>query len=390
LSPLFDPSTIKNPSELSPSEQKEMILVPEVDTSHLSFWSVYFLSWVDRERCQASFWLVEESREKAEPVPVLDLSGQELSSLPPNVCGTPPPTADGELPSGTADSASPRVPSTTEEGSSVDDSSDDIPKPQQLVETSQKPLPGKLVLAQNKFRAFPLQILTLKHLQSLDLAGNAIQYLSGDMCKLLASLKQLTVLNLSNNQLTTVHENIGLLDGLYSLTLGGQGSKSRKLPDTLFSMEKLRSLDLHGFVIETLPESITKMVSLEFLSLVNNSLVDVASMANGSFPKLRAILLKENRIRTLPWAGLEVPQLHLLDISSNQLSGRLSDTLCHLDSTIELIVSDNQIESVPPAIVQLTSLRSLDLSRNNINQLPPNTGFMTRLEQVSHHPLISH
>ena len=106
------------------------------------------------------------------------------------------------------------------------------------------------------------------------------------------------------------------------------------------------ALDLRNRRLTSLPESIWGLSGLETLNLSDNVLEELPD-AIGALSRLRKLNLKNNRLWQLPAA-----------------IGRLTNLLA-------LDVSGNALEGLPDSIGGLTSLKILHLARNQIRELPP-------------------
>lgn len=139
-------------------------------------------------------------------------------------------------------------------------------------------------------REFPLEILSLADsLEILDLSNNQLTTLPAS----LAQLKKLKIIFASNNQFTVLPDVLGECDNLEMV-----GFKANKIHTVSASAlpAKLRWLTLTDNHIESLPESL------------------------GQRPRLQKLLLAGNRLRELPKSLGECKNLELLRISANQLT----------------------------------------------------------------------
>jgi leucine-rich repeat protein SHOC2 len=91
-----------------------------------------------------------------------------------------------------------------------------------------------------------------------------------------ARLDRSTVLNLGQNQLTSLPENIDSLTSLYSLDLSCNQLSS--LPESIGNLTSLNCLNLDCNQLMRLPESIGNLINLKSLRLVDNPLIDLSSI----------------------------------------------------------------------------------------------------------------
>ena len=87
-------------------------------------------------------------------------------------------------------------------------------------------------------------------------------------CSFLGGLRQLRSLDLSGNQLTTIHESIGLLSNLESLTLANNSLE--QLPSQVGNLRQLGYLDLAHNRLKQLPAALGDLLSLQILQLDDN------------------------------------------------------------------------------------------------------------------------
>ena len=199
-----------------------------------------------------------------------------------------------------------------------------------------------LDLSGNRLTALPPELGQIADLVQLDLSDNRLT----DLPAALFLLDRLHTLNLSGNQLGTVPPAIGNLTTVVTLGLGD--NQLTALPPELGQLAQLYSLDLSGNRLTALPPELAQASHLRHLDLSGNQLTD------------------------LP-AGLgQLPQLDSLDLSGNQLMG-LSDLTVNLEQVVKLPrwlirldLSDNQLTAVPPVLVQLDALEVLHLSHNQL------------------------
>lgn len=151
-----------------------------------------------------------------------------------------------------------------------------------------------LSLGNNKFSQIPSAILTLEHLENLDLSGNVLESVS---FQLLANISGLKTMNFSKNYLTQLSENTTALD-----------------------FEHMTELDVSSNFIKSIDGNLfASMTRLSILDLSNNRLVQVEE---NMFPSLKysltALNLSHNSIQSIqPLTLQHLRHLHKLDLSHN-------------------------------------------------------------------------
>uniref|UniRef100_A0A8B9FFK8 Leucine-rich repeat-containing protein 40 n=1 Tax=Amazona collaria TaxID=241587 RepID=A0A8B9FFK8_9PSIT len=255
-------------------------------------------------------------------------------------------------------------------------------------------------------------------LTKLILASNKLQCLSEDV-KLLPAL---TVLDVHDNQLTSLPAALGQLENLQKLDVSH--NKLKSIPEELLQLSHLKSLLLHHNELSVLPDGFGQLVSLEELDVSNNHLTDIptsfALLINlvrlnlacnklqslpadlsamkslrqldctknyletvpsklATMASLEQLYLRKNKLRSLP----EFPSCELLKelhAGENQIEILNAENLKHLISLSVLELRDNKIKSVPDEIALLQKLERLDLSNNDISRLPYTLGNLPQLK----------
>ncbi|XP_060613427.2 E3 ubiquitin-protein ligase LRSAM1 isoform X1 [Anolis sagrei] len=109
-------------------------------------------------------------------------------------------------------------------------------------------------------------LLSLITVKVLDLHDNQMTSLPADI----GQLKSLQVLNVEKNLLKVLPDSIGDLDQLQTLNL--KGNRLKDLPTTLGGLRSLRTLDVSENLVQTLPLAIAHIRTLETLTLNASSM----------------------------------------------------------------------------------------------------------------------
>lgn len=247
-----------------------------------------------------------------------------------------------------------------------------------------------LDLRRNHFGKLP-EVLTKLSLRSLNLSGNML-----DDVSILKGCKELRVLDLSVNAITTMGDALSAENELRTLNLSHNYIKNvTKLLTTLPNTERL---DLSGNLINQIPESIGKMESLVELKLEDNVIEFLDDKLFGL--GLETLDLSSNKLYWIRLEGLKELESIVLDFNpikhievSEEFAPYLEEFSCDgcglkafvpLAST-ELRVlcySDNAIKEVPEYIGQYTKLEELDLDSNEIIDLPDSMANLTALDTL--------
>lgn len=197
-------------------------------------------------------------------------------------------------------------------------------------------------------------------LRDLKLGSNN---LCGELSFAISSLRSLEVLDLRNNQLTS-------------------------LPESIAELTRLRILDVSQNGLRSLPLDILQQLPLTELSASKNKLAGVlAGVGEMELPQLQILDVSVNSLTSLTVGDLRLPSLHQLSCSSNRL-GSLPN-LATWESLLTLSAEDNSIEDLPEGFTALRKIRNVDLSGNNIKVLDNDIGRMESLHmfRISGNPL---
>ncbi|GER52738.1 leucine-rich receptor-like protein kinase family protein [Striga asiatica] len=227
---------------------------------------------------------------------------------------------------------------------------------------------GKLTLlnlSQNSLSSLPASVANSDSLESLDLSHNLIRHMIPG--KILGKMKGLKKLSLANNQFFG------------------------EIPDELSSVcRTLEELDLSSNqLIGGLPSGFVACSSLYSLNLGSNQLSgDFLNTVVSSLKSLQYLYLKFNNITgRVPISLTNCTQLRVLDLSSNSLMGNVPSEFCSgtPNPPLEkLLLADNYLTgSVPSELKLCKSLRSIDLSFNSLEgPIPAKIWSLPQLSDV--------
>uniref|UniRef100_A0A672LSL5 Leucine-rich repeat-containing protein 40 n=1 Tax=Sinocyclocheilus grahami TaxID=75366 RepID=A0A672LSL5_SINGR len=235
-------------------------------------------------------------------------------------------------------------------------------------------------------------------LTKLLLSSNKLQSLSEDV-KLLSAL---VVLDIHDNQLSSLPDSIGDLEQLQKLILRyrwGQHYYSHYLvvsyssllkdlsnnhlmdiPESLANLTNLVKLNLSCNKLKSLPPAISQMKNLRMLDCSRNQLESIPPVL-AQMESLEQLYLRHNKLHFLP--ELPCSTLKELHCGNNQIEILKADHLKHLSALSFLELRDNKVKSLPEEITLLQGLERLDLTNNDISSLPCGLGTLPKLKSLT-------
>ncbi|MFM6514793.1 MAG: COR domain-containing protein [Microcystis panniformis] len=150
-----------------------------------------------------------------------------------------------------------------------------------------------LALGHNQIREIPEALAHLTSLRFLYLGHNQIS----EIPKALAQLTSLRFLLLSDNQIREIPEALTQLTSLQSLDLGH--NQIREIPEALAHLTSLQGLYLRNNQIREIPEALAYLTPLQSLDLRNNQIREIPE-ALAHLVNLKRLVLKNNPITNVP------------------------------------------------------------------------------------------
>ncbi|KAM9322470.1 volume-regulated anion channel subunit LRRC8D [Pholidichthys leucotaenia] len=189
----------------------------------------------------------------------------------------------------------------------------------------------------------PHAIFSLTNLQELDLKSNSIRSIEEIIS--FQHLKRLTCLKLWHNKIIAIPSSIGQIKSLEALHLSH--NKLETLPPALFTLPKLRHLDVGHNSIMVLPPNVGLLHNLQHLAINSNKL-EVLPKDLFRCTKLKVLCLSHNALTILPESVGQLVQLTHLDLRGNCLD-RVPPQLgnCRLLRKSALIVEDHLFDTLP-------------------------------------------
>ena len=158
---------------------------------------------------------------------------------------------------------------------------------------------------------------------------------------------------------------IGGLSSLQYLRVGGSYALTGPLPEEVFDLTNLRTLNLGNFHLGgAVPTEIARLTQLEWLSLAGAGLGG-----------------------PLPAEITQLTNLHYLDLSYNDLVGSIPPELGSMAGLQRLELSYNEFTGgIPPQLGDLTDLTRLELDNNRLaGSIPEELGKLVNLQTLALH-----
>jgi internalin A len=122
-----------------------------------------------------------------------------------------------------------------------------------------------------------------------------------------------------------------------------------ELPESIANLSQLEALDIKHNLLTTLPESITYLSQLRWLNLAHNRLAALPESVP-RLSQLRTLSLSDNQLTTLPESIAQLTQLKVLFLDNNGLT-KLPEALRHLPQLERLYLHGNEALGLPAEIL---------------------------------------
>lgn len=154
------------------------------------------------------------------------------------------------------------------------------------------------------------------------------------------------------------------------------------IPEFIFHMPNLRTLNLADNQLETVSDKIGTLKNLEGLELRSNKITSLPSSI-GSLSRLQWIYIMRNELTTLPSRIGNLESLRTLWVSNNKVKA-LPESIGDLKSLHNLDLSNNRLERLPERIGDLKGLRFMNLNGNPLMIIPPSMIKLSRKLEIDH------
>ena len=169
-----------------------------------------------------------------------------------------------------------------------------------------------LSLSGTQITVIPNVIAQLSNLTSLSLSGTQITVIPDAI----AQLSNLTSLSLTDNRITVIPDAIAQLSNLIELSL--HSNQITVIPDAIAQLSNLTLLDLGANQITVIPDAITQLSNLTSLDLGVNQ-ITVIPDAITQLSNLTSLNLGANQITVIPDRITQLSNLTSLDLKDNPI-----------------------------------------------------------------------
>ncbi|PSN57280.1 Leucine-rich repeat-containing protein 40 [Blattella germanica] len=270
----------------------------------------------------------------------------------------------------------------------------------------------RLNVSHNKLQTLPATFFKLCELRSLQLSHNELEEVSDDIgdlvmlenleldVELLEGLSHLRVLNLRDNEISSLPDEISTLHLLVRLDLSNNALTM--LPDALGFLPHLQSLQLEGNSFRTLRRDVIQCGTARILKFLRERYRDEGNPNIGvegstipagdvKFPdkfmmrNVRALSVAMQELTEIPDSvfqeALEA-EVTTVDLSKNKLKEVPSGLKMITNRVTDLNLSCNLLTSLPLELGLCQNLQYLDIQKNMLEDLPQSFECLTRLREL--------
>ncbi|XP_078491271.1 protein flightless-1 homolog isoform X2 [Ciona intestinalis] len=228
---------------------------------------------------------------------------------------------------------------------------------------------------------FPDKTRNMSGLRWLSLNRTEMCYLPEE----LASLKKLEEIRVSRNELNSLHGDLGGLPQLKSINASHNHLKDASIPTDIFKLEDLSVLDLSHNQLTAVPQDLENCKTLLVLNMSHNQIESIPPQLFINLTDLLHLDWSNNNLETLPPQLRRLVHLKILILNDNPL---LHVQLRQLPSmvaltTLHLCNTQRNISNFPSNLDMLKFLTDIDLSCNELSRLPESLYMLSTLERLN-------
>jgi hypothetical protein len=185
-------------------------------------------------------------------------------------------------------------------------------------------------------------------------------------------------LRLNQLQLSELPDSIATVPDVTTLDLSN--NRLRAISPAITRLESLRELYINANEMLSVPEVVFQLHGLHRLSLSDNALESLPD-AIGELSELRGLWLSDNPLRELPRGLLRLSKLTFLHLGNLPWS-EPSALIAEMTSLEELWLASRSLEHLPAAICTLPKLRRLHLWYSSLRSVPEELFARTDLVEL--------
>jgi Leucine-rich repeat (LRR) protein len=221
----------------------------------------------------------------------------------------------------------------------------------------------RLHICNSQITSIPSEISKLTKLNELFLEHNEICEISPKVCE----LKKLRKIKLTGNKINDLSP-LCNISSLQKLELGR--NLFTKVPKEIGNLKKLKYLDLGNLFysnnIDTLPETLAELVSLEYLSLHRANLPELG-IYFGQLVNLKQLSIRNSNITSVNFDFTQLDNLKVLDLTNNNIKA-IPNSIIYAGNLVEVYFDGNPIEKFPAFLEKLMHLKYLGLAGSHLTK----------------------
>ena len=194
----------------------------------------------------------------------------------------------------------------------------------------------------------------------------------------ITQLNQLEILEVDNSG--DMPKDIGKLENLKTLVWNSSSLYFEGIPQTIGNLKNLEVLTLKEDKLSTLPDTIGNLTRLRELNLYKNPLESLPDTI-GNLTNLLKINLDGTRFRTFPKQLLKLKNLESLNLDRNLIKS-IPKEIDELQNLKYFKIERGVLKSIPSEIGNLSKLEELYLAYNELTEIPKEIGNLENLKKL--------
>nr|MDO8113417.1 leucine-rich repeat domain-containing protein [Candidatus Sigynarchaeota archaeon] len=234
---------------------------------------------------------------------------------------------------------------------------------------------AKIDLSYNNLKKIPFIYLHRECIKEIYLQGNRLQ----EVPELVFNSPNLEKLFIGENEIRDFPARVKELTSLKELNLSRWPLPN--LPDNLRHLPNLECFNCTPGELQHLPDWLPEWRHLKKLIIVSNRQLQSIPESIGALETLELLHIDRNKLHELPSSLNRCKNLQDLDVGYNEL-GAITDWIHGLTQLRILTLWYNKIAAISDAIGTLTNLKELHLNENKIQELPSSIGNLQQLTYI--------